>query len=211
MTIRLKNSVYLPLSSCQFVLNCPRRRRTRLKTLKTEGYATLSFQLCLELIAVHQHMWLAGDISLLIVLTVTLKENSSKRKRTNANEMKRKDESSWDFHARSQRWGYSSPAFHCRSPPAKLYKLKNPVKRENNPADHCDVPGMTVQQAILFRRALGTKFLGNNQEFLQESRKHNNTPVSLEAAPQKPLKKACVNAWFQVHTNLSRRQGKQRK
>lgn len=121
-------------------------------------------------------------------------QETLKRKRTNANEMKRKDESSWDFHARSQRWGYSSPAFHCRSPPAKLYKLKNPVKRENNPADHSDVPGMTVQQAILLRRALGTKFLGNNQEFLQESRKHNNTPVSLETAPQKPLKKACVNA-----------------
>lgn len=38
-------------------------------------------------------------------------QETLKRKRTNANEMKRKDESSWDFHARSQRWGYSSPHF----------------------------------------------------------------------------------------------------
>ena len=62
------------------------------------------------------------------------------------------------------------------------------MRLESNPADHCDVPGMTVQQAILFRRTLGTKFLGNNQECLQGSRKHNNTPVYLEAATQKPLK-----------------------
>ena len=62
------------------------------------------------------------------------------------------------------------------------------MKLENNVADHCDVPGMTVQQAISFRRTLGTKFLGNNQEWLQGNRKNNNTPVCLEAAPQKPLK-----------------------
>ena len=117
------------------------------------------------------------------------KENLSKRKRSNMAKMKRKDESSWDVHAHSQRWGYSSPAFHCRSPPAQLYKFKNSMKLEHNPADHCDVPGMTVQQAILFRRTFGTKFLGNNQESLQESRKHNNTPVCLDAAPQKLLKK----------------------
>lgn len=117
------------------------------------------------------------------------KENLSKRKRTNMAKMKRKDESSWDVHAHSQRWGYLSPAFHCRSPPAQLYKFKNSMKLEHNPADHCDVPGMTVQQAILFRRTFGTKFLGNNQESLQESRKHNNTPVCLDAAPQKLLKK----------------------
>ena len=116
------------------------------------------------------------------------KENSFKRKRTNATEMKRTDESSCDAYVRSHRWGYSSPAFYCRSPPAQLYKLKNSMRLESNPADHCDVPGMTVQQAILFRRTLGTKFLGNNQECLQESRKHNNTPVYLEAATQKPLK-----------------------
>lgn len=104
--------------------------------------------------------------------------------------MKRKDKSSWDTHAHSQRWGYSSPAFHCRSPPAQLYKYKKSMKLEHSSAaDHCDVPGMTVQQAILFRRTFSTKFLGNNQESLQESRKHNNTPVCLEAAPQKLLKK----------------------
>ena len=77
------------------------------------------------------------------------KENSFKRKPTNATEMKRTDESNWDAYVRSQRWGYSSPAFHYRSPPAQLYKLKNSVTLESNPADHCDVPGMTVQQAIL--------------------------------------------------------------
>jgi len=38
------------------------------------------------------------------------------------------------------------------------------MKLENNSADHCDVPGMTVQQVILFHRTYGTKFLGNNQE-----------------------------------------------
>lgn len=117
------------------------------------------------------------------------KENSSKRRRGNMAKMKRKDESSWDTHAHSQRWGYSSPAFHCRSPPVQLYKYKNSMKLEHNSADHCDVPGMTVQQAMLFRRTFSLKFLGNNQESLQESRKHNNTPVSLEAAPQKLLKK----------------------
>ena len=63
------------------------------------------------------------------------------------------------------------------------------MKLEHNSADHCDVPGMTVQQAILFRRTFATKFLGNNQESLQESREHNNTPVCLEATPQKLLKK----------------------
>ena len=118
------------------------------------------------------------------------KEKLSKRlKRTNIAKMNRNDESSWDVHSHSQRWGYSSPAFHCRSPPAQLYKYKNSMKLEYNSADHCDVPGMTVEQAILFRRPFGTKFLGNNQKSLQESRKHNNTPVCLEAAPPKHFKK----------------------
>lgn len=63
------------------------------------------------------------------------------------------------------------------------------MKLENNIADHCDVPGMTDSTTILYRRTLGTKFLGINQECLKEGRKHNNTPVCLEAAPQKPLKK----------------------
>ena len=47
---------------------------------------------------------------------------------------------------------------------------------------------MTAQQVILFCRSFGTKFLGSNQECLQENRKRNNTTVCLEAAPQKPLK-----------------------
>lgn len=117
------------------------------------------------------------------------KENSSKRKRTNMVKMRRKVESSWDAHARSQRWGYSSPAFHCRSPPAQLYKYKHSIKLGQNSVDYCHVPGMTIQQAILFRRTFSAKFLGNSQESLHEDRKHNNTPVCLEAAPQKLLKK----------------------
>lgn len=158
MTIHLKN-FYLPLRSCQFVHNCPRRkRRTRLQTLKTEGHATLSFQLCLELMAVRHHVWLAGDLNKPVNCSNS-KENSFKRKRTNATEMKRTDESSCDAYVRSHRWGYSSPAFHCRSPPAQLYKLKNSTRLESNPTDHCDVPGMTVQQAILFRRTLAPSFL----------------------------------------------------
>lgn len=89
-------------------------------------------------------------------------------------------------HEHSQRWGYSSPAFHCRSPPAQLYKYKNALKIEKSSADQCDVPDMTVQQAILFRRTLSSKFCTNNQE----SRKHNNTPVCFdEAPPQKALKR----------------------
>ena len=46
VTIHLKN-FYLPLRSCQFVHNCPRRkRRTRLQTLKTEGHAIRSRSSC---------------------------------------------------------------------------------------------------------------------------------------------------------------------
>lgn len=112
-------------------------------------------------------------------------ENSSKRRRANAAKKKRKDELSSGTNAHSQRWGYSSPAFHCRSPPAQLYKYRNSLKLENNSAEHCDVPGMTVQQAILFRRTFST----NNQDNVYESRKHNNTPVCFEAAPQRSLKK----------------------
>lgn len=114
------------------------------------------------------------------------KESWSKRRRPNVTKMKRMDQSSWDTHEHSQRWGYSSPAFHCRSPPAHLYKYRNSLKLEQSSTDQCDVPGVTVQQAILFRRTFSTKFLANNQEL---SRKHNNTPVCLEAVPQKSLKK----------------------
>ncbi len=116
------------------------------------------------------------------------KESSSKRRRFNATKIKRNDESSWVTHEHSQRWGYSSPAFHGRSPPAHLYKYRtrNALKLEQTPADQCDVPGMTVQQAILFRRTFSTKFPANNH---QESRKHNNTPVCLEAVPQKVLER----------------------
>lgn len=114
------------------------------------------------------------------------KESSSKRRRSNATKIKRNDESSWGTHEHSQRWGYSSPAFHCRSPPAQLYKYRNALKLEQSSAEQCDVPGMTVQQAILFRRTFSTKFLANNH---QESRKHNNTPVCLEAVPQKAFER----------------------
>lgn len=109
-------------------------------------------------------------------------------KRTRSNMMKRNDESRCDIHEHRQRWSYSSPAFYCRSPPAQLYKYKNALKTEQSSADPCDVPGMTVQQAILFRRTLSTKFFANNQD-CQESRKHNNTPVCFDEVPQKALKK----------------------
>jgi len=123
------------------------------------------------------------------------KENSSKRKRTNMAKMKRKFESSWDAHAHSQRWGYSSPAFHCRSPPAQLYKYKHSMKLEQNSVDHCDVPDTTVQQAILFRRTFNAKFLGNNQENLRVDRKHNNTPVCrFRSSARKAFEIACIHA-----------------
>ncbi|KAJ7379059.1 hypothetical protein OS493_018855 [Desmophyllum pertusum] len=111
--------------------------------------------------------------------------DNRRRRRANAAKKKRKDELSSGTNAHSQRWGYSSPAFHCRSPPAQLYKYRNSLKLENNSTEHCDVPGMTVQQAILFRRTFST----NNQDNVYESRKHNNTPVWFEAAPQRSLKK----------------------
>ena len=114
------------------------------------------------------------------------KENSSKRRRVDAAKINRREERRHG--ESSQRWGHSSPAYHCRSAPPQLYKLKISLsKLEQNPRAHCIVPGMNIQQAILFERSLGTKFLSNNEE----SRKHNNTPVDrLEAAtPQVPLKK----------------------
>ena len=115
------------------------------------------------------------------------KENSSKRRRIDAAKMSRRDE--WRFGEHSQRWGYSSPAFHCRSPPPQLYKLKNsPNKLVPNPVSQCAVPGMNIQQAILFQRTFNTRFLSANNE---ERRQHYNTPVcGLEGAtPQTPLKK----------------------
>ena len=114
------------------------------------------------------------------------KENSSKRRRVDAAKINRRDERRHD--ESNQRWGYSSPAFHYRSAPHQLYKLKNALnKLEQNPRAHCVVPGMNIQQAILFERSLSTKFLSSNEE----TRKHNNTPVDrLEAAtPQVSLKK----------------------
>ena len=114
------------------------------------------------------------------------KEHSSKRGHSNRSKVKPKDEMNWDTNAHSQRCGYSTPAFHCRSPPAQLYKYKKAMKLEHSSVDHYDVvPGMTVNQAILFRRNISKTFLSNNQDKIQEYRKHNNTPVCLKEAPQK--------------------------
>ena len=94
----------------------------------------------------------------------------------------------WRYDENSQRWGYSSPAFHCRSLPPQIYKFKKSVsKQEQNSEAHHVLPGMNIQQAVLFQRSLNYKFLASTEE----GRKHNNTPVSSLQTPslQVPLKK----------------------
>lgn len=114
-------------------------------------------------------------------------KKSSKGSRVDAAKINRRDE--WRYGEHTQKWGYSSPAFQCRSPPTQLYKLKNSQSKlkQNSPGRHCVVPGMNIQRAILFQRTFNSKFLVSNEEI----RKHNNTPFcSLEAATlQGPLTK----------------------
>ena len=111
---------------------------------------------------------------------------STKRRHSNTNKEKPKYEMSLDTNAHSPRWGYSSPAFHCRSPPAQLYKFKKALKLEHDSAENCDfVPGMTVHQAILFRRSISSNCLSNTRNNSLEDRKHNNTPVFKKETPRK--------------------------
>ncbi|PFX13931.1 hypothetical protein AWC38_SpisGene21959 [Stylophora pistillata] len=111
---------------------------------------------------------------------------SPERRHSNTNKEKPKYEMNWDSKAHSPRWVYSFPAFHCRSPPAQLYKFKKALKFEHNSAENCDfVPGMSVHQAILFRRSISSKCLPNNPTNSLEYRKHNNTPVFGKEAPRR--------------------------
>ena len=113
-------------------------------------------------------------------------ENASKRRGMNMN--KKNDRDEWSLaREHSQRVGYSSPAFRCRSPPSRLHKNRNAQnKAEQTSSQTGAVSEMTIQRAILFQRTLNSKFITND-----ERRKHNNTPIcDLEPEILKlPLKK----------------------
>lgn len=137
------------------------------------------------------------------------KENSAEKRELNVGnvEMNRKEKRR--HHESSLKWGYSSPAFHYRSLPTQLYKFKKSLlKHEENSRTHCVVPGMNIQQAILFKKSLNNKFLAG----IDKGRKHNNTPVGSSAilAQQMPRRNNLLLHNFKANEQINHRNARER-
>lgn len=118
------------------------------------------------------------------VVSVVSQDKSSERRQVYFDIVEMNRTEKWNLEENSQRWGYSSPPFHNRALPTQLYKFKHSLRKlEKDSRAHCVLPGIRIQQAILFRKSFNSKLVDG----MDEGRKHDNTPIGNSAKLKRQL------------------------